>query len=173
MTSPAPAGASSNGSAPTTTAPPTTGAESELVAAAQQALAAEQQAVWGYPVLGPRLTDAAQIALARSSDDAHAALVTSLSATLTALDRTPVAPAASYPLPSPLTTPAQAVAYAVALEEACTAAWRFVVVRGGDGTDVGGLKARAVDALVAAAVRAARWRAVATPASPTVAFPGT
>ena len=46
---------------------------------------------------------------------------------------------------SPVTTAVQAVAYALDLEQACLAAWRFVVVRGGDGTDVGGLKATAVD----------------------------
>ncbi|MHA3705195.1 DUF4439 domain-containing protein [Jatrophihabitans sp. YIM 134969] len=158
---------------PSSPPPSTTPSDSQLVGAAQDALAAERQAVWGYPVLGPRLTDRTQVALARTCDDAHGALVDALTATLVGLARTPVAPAVDYPLPSPLTTPAQAAAYALQLEEACLAAWRYVVVRTGDGTDVGGLKTRAVDALVAGAVRAARWRALATPATPTVAFPGT
>lgn len=168
MTSPTP------GTTPTTVpTPPTTPDESALIGAAQDALAAEQQAVWGYPVLGPRLVDAGQIALARAADDAHAGLVDAIAVTLGGLGRAPVAPQVDYPLPSPLTTPVQAAAYALQLENDCAAAWRFVVVRGGDGTDVGGLKATAVDALAATAVRAARWRALATPDRPTVAFPGT
>ena len=171
MTSPSPTAGAPGNSSPTP--PPTTPAESALVAAAQDALAAELQAAWGYPVLGPRLADPAQIGLARAADDAHATTVVTLRATLVGLGRTPVAPAADYALPSPVTTPEQAVAYAVTLEQACAAAWRFVVVRGGDGTDVAGLKATAVDALAVTAVRAARWRAVVTPDSPTVAFPGT
>lgn len=172
MTSPIP------GATPTTvptsaTTPPTTPDESALIGAAQDALAAEQQAVWGHPVLGPRLVDAGQIALARAADDAHAGLAEALAATLAGLGRAPAAPRVDYPLPSPLTTAVQAAAYALQLENACAAAWRFVVVRGGDGTDVGGLKATAVDALSATAIRAARWRALATPDRPTVAFPGT
>lgn len=144
-----------------------------VAAAANGALAAEQQAVWGYPVLGPRLTDVDQITMARAASDAHRTGLTTLSSTLSGLGISPVAAQAAYPLPSPVTDAAGAAAYAVSLEQACAAAWRFLVVRTSGGDDIAGLKGAAVDALTASAVRAATWRRTATPLAATVAFPGT
>lgn len=171
MTAPTPRGTVPSAAQSRPAGPPPVAAP--LLAAAQGALAAEYQAVWGYPMLGPRLTDPAQVALARAADDAHAALAGALEATLAGLGATPAAPLADYPLPSAVADAPSAVAYAVELETAAAAAWRFVVVRSAEGADAGGLKATAVDALSAAAVRAARWRAVLRPAQATVAFPGT
>lgn len=144
-----------------------------VATAANAALAAEQQAVWGYPVLGPRLRDPDQITMARTAGDEHQNVVTALSSTLAGVGVDPVAAQAAYPLPTPVADAAAAAAYAVGLEQACAAAWRFLVVRTSGGDDIAGLKRLAVDALTASAVRAATWRRTATPLGATVAFPGT
>jgi Domain of unknown function (DUF4439) len=92
----------------------------------QQALAAEYAAAFGYGALGPRLVDPAQIALARSSQQAHSDLVAQSQSQLTAAGLTPVAPAASYPLPYPVADAATARQLALRLEDATASAWRYL-----------------------------------------------
>lgn len=144
-----------------------------LVNAAQAALAREYEAVWGYPVLGPKLTTTGLIAAAHSAGDVHLQVAFQLSNLLAGLGITPATAQATYRLPAPITDQTAAARYALRLEDACAAAWRFVVVAASAGDDGSGLRKTSVDALVGCAVRATGWRMVTDPARPTVAFPGT
>lgn len=144
-----------------------------VLGAAQAALAREYEAVWGYPVLGPKLTTAGLIAAAHSAGDIHLQAAFQLSDLLAGWAVTPVTAQASYPLPAPITDQLAAARYAVQLEDACAAAWRFVVVATSTGRDHSGLRTTSVDALTGSAVRATGWRMVTDPTRPTVAFPGT
>ena len=131
----------------------------------QEALAAEHQAAFGYPLLGPHLTGAAQ-ELARSCQAAHEALRDSTAARIAAAQLTPVAPLGDYAGLYPVDGAQAARALAVRLETECAAAWRFLYATGADAAGTRTLRSQAQAALTASAVRAARWRG--TP----VAFPG-
>lgn len=136
----------------------------------QAALAAEHAAVAGYDVLGPHLTDPAQVNLARDSQQAHRELRDATSARLVAAGQSPVPAAADYPLPFAVTDPATAQRFAISLESTCAAAWRYLI----SVTDASSRSARAdaQQALTDSAVRAMRWRRIVAPAHATVAFPG-
>ena len=155
----------------------------------QQTLAAEYAAVFGYGVLGPRLVDATQITLARSSQQAHRDLVAQSEQQLTAAGLAPPAAEASYPLPYPIPDDATARQLALRLEEATASAWRYLIsaaaVEGSarsaasstpapasSGSGLVTLRATALAALTDAAVRAVSWRRLVSPTSPTVPFPG-
>jgi hypothetical protein len=148
----------------------------------QSALAAEHQAIFGYDVLGPRLP-AAEQALAHRTQDAHRAQRAAVEASMATLGLAPVAPLADYPALYPVPDAAAAHRLAVHLEDACAAAWRYLYLRAASprpgsassspaasGSD--GLRGVAQQQLTASAVRATRWRVIATPAQATVAFPG-
>lgn len=140
------------------------------VAAWQAALAAEHAAVAGYDVLGPRLADPAQLSLARDSQQAHRVLRDNTSAQLVEAGQSPVPAAADYPLPFAVTDPASARHFAISLESACAAAWRYLISV--TGTSSASLRADAQQALTDSAVRAMRWRRLVAPTKPTVPFPG-
>ena len=136
----------------------------------QAALAAEHAAIAGYDVLGPRLADASQVTLARDSQQAHRELRDAASARLIAPGQSPVPAAADYPLPFPVTDPAAAQRFAIKLESACAAAWRYLIsVADASSRSV---RTDAQQALTDSALRAMRWRRLVTPTRATVAFPG-
>lgn len=143
---------------------------SAVVAAWQGALAAEHAAVAGYDVIGPRLTDPSQVSLAHDSQQAHRELRDATSARLLASAQSPVPAAANYPLPFAVTDPVSAQHFAVSLESACAAAWRYLISVADGSSRM--LRADALRALTDSALRAMRWRRFVNPAKPTVPFPG-
>jgi Domain of unknown function (DUF4439) len=143
---------------------------SAVFTAWQAALAAEHAAVAGYDVVGPRLTDPAQIDLARDSQQAHRDLRDATSARLSAAGQAPVPAAADYPLPFAVIDPVSAQRFAISLESACAAAWRYLISV--TGASSRSLRADAQHALTDSAVRAMRWRRLVDPTKATVAFPG-
>ena len=149
------------------TAPP-----SAVVDAWQAALAAEHAAVFGYGALGPHLPRR-RVDQARVFERAHRGLRDTVINQMGVVGIDPVAAQADYPVPFALTTGPRADRYAQRLEEACAAAWRFVVASAAEQPQpITDLRAFAVGALTASAVRAMHWRELLTPATPTVAFPG-
>jgi hypothetical protein len=139
----------------------------------QAALAAEQQAAFGYSLLGPRLTGTDQ-QLAVACSNAHEALRDATAAGITGAGLRPVPPEADYPALYPVDDAAAAHTLAVRLENACAASWRVLYLRAASttGTRARSLRAAAQQSLTASAVRATRWRAITTPGRATTAFPG-
>lgn len=147
---------------------------SALTVAWQQALAAEQRAAFGYPLLGPKLADgAAQLALTCAT--AHEALRDATAEAIAAAALVPADPQADYPDLYPVTGTAGAAALAVRLEDGCAAAWRYLYLEAASvsGRLARGLRPAAQQALTSSAVRAVQWRAISTPARPSTPFPGT
>lgn len=145
----------------------------DLPSAWQGALAAEEEAVFGYGLLGARLAGPNRN-LALEYQTAHGELRDTTRAALAAAGLVPVPPAADYPALYPVSTPSTARALAVRLEERCAGAWRFLyLAAASDGTAAGRrLRAPAQQALIDSAVRATRWRSVVQPQHATVPFPG-
>jgi hypothetical protein len=146
-----------------------------LESAWQAALAAEQQAVFGYGVAGPHLSGAADVGRARDDEAAHRALLTSTSAELAAAGLTPAAPPDDYPALHPVANGVAARRLAVRLEQDCASAWRYLfaaLAQGGPVAAPTGLRDTAQSNLTASAVRAVRWRMAAGESSATVPFPG-
>ena len=143
---------------------PATGAED---AALQDALAALHVAVWGYGVVGAALPvtgrDPADLGLLAHRDvrDRVAALLDSRSADQVAAD-------AAYALPFPVTSPVDAAALAVTLEEGAAAAWVWVL----DQAVERSTREWVVTVLADAEVRAVAWRAAAGQTPLTTPFPG-
>ncbi|MFN2494766.1 MAG: DUF4439 domain-containing protein [Pseudonocardiaceae bacterium] len=139
----------------------------ELVDALQAALAAEHAAIWAYGLAGAFLAEA----LVGQFVEAAAAHRARRDATERALidAGAPPVPAEPAYLTPPVDDSASAVRLAVTAETDAAAAWRSVVERSPAGR---GLREAALDALIGSAVRAARWRAAAGDARPTVPFPG-
>lgn len=146
---------------------------SELEAAWQGALGAEEQAVYGYQLLGPRLT-AADRDHAAACQSAHEELRDATSAALVAAGYPLAAPAADYPSLYPVAGAAAARSLAVRLEDDCAAAWRYLYLAAASSTGQPGatLRGTAQQELIESALRATRWRARVTPEHPTVPFPG-
>jgi hypothetical protein len=141
-----------------------------VIDAWQAALAAEQQAAFGYALLGPRLPDAQQ-ELARSAQAAHETTRDETAAAIAGAGSIPSAPAGDYPALYPLASSPRALA--VALENDCADAWRYLYAQAAaTGRDDGTIRARAQAELIASAVRATRWRMLLGPAHAVEAFPG-
>jgi hypothetical protein len=142
-------------------------ADDPAMSAFQQGLAAEHAAVFAYGVLGPRLSERDR-QRATDSEAAHRETRDAAAALLSGRGSTPVPAERAYALPYPVPDAATARKLALLVEERVAATWRAAVaVTAGEARRIG------VDALGAAAVRAASWRAVAKPGGPaTVAFPG-
>lgn len=131
-----------------------------VLAAAQAALAAEHAAVYGYGAVGGRVA-AAHHAQASQAYTAHRAARDALERTVADLGGAPVAAAAAYTLPFPVTGPADALRLAAVLEDRVAGAYGDLVRAAG-----GRIREDAAAQLRAAAVRAVRWR------GGSVAFPG-
>ncbi|WP_173318090.1 ferritin-like domain-containing protein [Streptomyces fulvorobeus] len=128
--------------------------------AAQAALAAEHAAVYGYAVLGGRLTGKRGTE-ATAAYDGHRARRDALVRTVRDLGGAPVAADAAYALPFAVRDPAAAERFAAVLEDRVAGVYSDLV-RAAEGS----LRREAAGALREAAVRAARWRGTG------VAFPG-
>lgn len=142
---------------------------SSLVDAWQAALAAEHAAVAGYDVAGPHMDDA-EAATARADQQAHRTLRDATSAALAAAGHAPMPARPDYPLPFAVTNAATARQFALNLESASAAAWRYVIAVAGAADRT--VRSDAQAALTASAVRAVQWRSLVDPAKPTVPFPG-
>ncbi|MFF8368300.1 ferritin-like domain-containing protein [Streptomyces lydicus] len=128
--------------------------------AVQAALAAEHAAVYGYGVVGGRIS-AARRKEALAAYDAHRARRDALHREVRDLGGTPQAAAAAYELPFPVPDAAAAVRLAAELEDRLAAVYADLV-RAGSRVR----RREAAGALREAAVRAVRWRGGG------VAFPG-
>jgi len=143
----------------------------------QAALAAQNQAIFGYGVLGPRLPGADQ-PRAAALQATHESARDAISAAMVQVGVTPGHAAADYPSLYPVGNSAQAHALAARLEDECAAAWR--VLYAASAVDAGHAKipdpaARRREAqagLSSSAVAAARWRKLAGAVPASRAFPG-
>ena len=142
----------------------------DLDAAWQAALAAEHEAVFGYGLLGPRLTGPDR-SFAASCANAHVQLRNATSAALVSAGLTPVAPLADYPALYPVPNAGAARRLAVRLEERSAAAWRYLYAQAAFAGATARI-AQAQAALTASAVRATQWRVLINPADATRPFPG-
>ena len=138
-------------------------------AAWQAALAAEQQAAFGYTVLGPKL-GTRDSTLARTCQAEHEQLRDDTAGAIAAAGATPRPPQGDYPALYPLAKDPRGLA--AILEDDCAAAWRafFAALAMPDGPAA--LRREAQDRLTASALRATRWRVLAHAAHPVTAFPG-
>ena len=130
------------------------------ITALQAALAAEHAAIYGYGVLGARLTGREQ-QRARAAYDAHRARRDELAALVRDRREDPAAAAPAYELPFPVADRSAARRLAVRLEEGVAAAYADLVAAG-----AGHIRELAALALQEVAVRAATWRGSSVP------FPG-
>lgn len=139
----------------------------------QAALASEHQAVFGYSLLGPRL-DGTDRRRAVSCSDAHESVRDATGSALSVAGLVPVTAEADYPALYPVPDAAAAQRLAVVLEDACSAAWRYLFARaaGSSGARATTLRSAAQKQLTGSAVRAVQWRVVVDPAKATTAFPG-
>ncbi|MBV2353549.1 ferritin-like domain-containing protein [Streptomyces sp. J2-1] len=133
---------------------------SDELAAVQAALAAEHAAVYGYGVVGGRVSEARR-GEARSAWDAHRSRRDALAREVRDLGGEPVAANAGYALPFPVSDGASAVRLAADLEERVAAVYSDLVR-----ATTGARRTSAATALRDAAVRATRWSGTTTP------FPG-
>ncbi len=140
----------------------------------QAALAAEHQALFGYGVLGPHLSNA-DTDLAYTCVGAHETLRDTTTAAIGAAGLTPVTPLADYPALYPVDDDASARRLAIRLEDDCALAWRFLYLQAASQPSARAmtvLRRSAQAGLTGSAVRAARWRALADPGHASIAFPG-
>jgi len=146
----------------------------ELGDAWQRALAAEQQAVFGYALLGPHLATGVAGELAHTCQSAHEALRDKTTVAVTAAGSVPSPPAADYPSLYPVPDARSAQRLAIRLEQDAASAWRYLYAVAADATGAPPAAARtaAQAGLTASAVRATRWRLLVNPAAASVAFPG-
>jgi Domain of unknown function (DUF4439) len=124
--------------------------------AVQAALGAEHAAVWVYGLVSAFLP-AAFDAPTREGMIAHRARRDATERLLAAAGATPRPAEPAYLTPQPVRDQASALAVLVTAESDSAVAWRAVLER----TDDGGVRRAALEALTAAAVRAARWRKAA------------
>jgi Domain of unknown function (DUF4439) len=128
--------------------------------ALQAVLAGEHATIYGYGVAGARLTGGARNR-ALADYDRHRARRDELEGLIRSRGEQPVAAAASYVLPAPVTSAHDAGVLATLLEERLAALWADAVA-----ALSGSLRTVAVSGLRDAAVQAARWRGAS------IAFPG-
>ena len=140
-----------------------------LTDAWQAALRAEQQAAFGYALLGPRLPSAQQ-ALARTCQASHESVRDRTADAIAATGATPAAPAGDYPALYPRASVPRALA--AQLEDDCAAAWRYLYAQAAAGTGSDVIRKQAQAELIASAVRATQWRKHANPKQAVQAFPG-
>lgn len=138
------------------------------VDALQGLLAVEHAATWGWEVAGAEL-DGAGRALAREAVAAHRARRDRLQALLRDRGAEPVPASAAYALPERTDDRAAALRLGLSLEEGTADAQARALAL----LEAPALRAAVVPALVGAAVRASRVRALLDPDGPlTVPFPG-
>lgn len=142
--------------------------DSELTTAWQGALAAEQQAAFGYALLGPHLPGDLQTT-ARSLQAVHEQLRDSTADTIAASGTPPAAPQGDYPGLYAVTP----LALAAQLEDDCAVAWRYLYAIAAQTAKGSTARTQAQRQLTASAVRATRWRMLAGNPRAVTPFPGT
>jgi hypothetical protein len=131
------------------------------------ALAAEHAAIFGYGLVGARLTKREQTA-AGQAEAIHRNRRDTLVVRITDAKATPAVAKPAYETPFEVTDRASALRLALSLEEGTGRAWHQALA----GT-TGDTRKMVVEALIDCATRATRWRLAAGRAPATVAFPGT
>jgi hypothetical protein len=144
-------------------------AANAVLDAQQAALAAEQQAAFGYAVLGPRLPATDQ-GLARRAQAVHEDVRDRTAASIAAAGQTPTPPQGDYPALYPQA--ARPRELAARLEADCAAAWRFLYLQAASAPEATSVRRTAQQMLTASAVRATEWRIRAGAPKPVVPFPG-
>ena len=129
-------------------------------------LTAEHAAVYGYGVLGARLDDADR-RTALAAFDSHRARRDQLVSLLREAGEPPPGPLPAYDVTA--TSPQQALALAVRIEDGLAVRWHDLV----GGTDERPLRLLALSGLQETAARAAQWRLRARITPTTLPFPGT
>jgi hypothetical protein len=138
------------------------------VEALQGALAAEHAAIWVYGVAGAFVPNGLSSRLDEAATE-HQARRDATERVLIGAGVHPVSPEPGYLTPEPVTDAASALRLLIIAENDAAAAWRSVVERSPADPN---LRESALEALIAAAVRATRWRATAGTTPVTVPFPG-
>jgi hypothetical protein len=136
------------------------------VEALQGALRAEHAAIFGYGVAGAYLDGQVQTS-ARQIEMTHRDRRDQVSLRIQAQSGEPVSAEPAYELPFAVTDAPSAMRLAADLEEGAAGAWRDALA-GTEGDD----RQFALDALIACAVQATRWREAAGIVPTTVPFPG-
>jgi hypothetical protein len=134
--------------------------------ALQKALAAEHAAIFGYGVVGAWLSGE-QLQAARDADAQHRNRRDDAMLRIQTAGGQPVAAEPAYALPFQVGDAAGAMRLAAAVEEGAAGAWREAVGATDDDD-----RQFALDALIACAVMATRWRKLAQVSPVTVPFPG-
>jgi len=147
-----------------------------LTDAWQAALAAQQQAVFGYGVLGPHLAGADK-PRALAAQMSHEATRDSISDAMARSGITPGKAPADYPSLYPVNDSAAALKLAARLEDDCATAWRVLYATAATDSshstaDALARRREAQAGLSAAAVAAARWRKIDKVVPASRAFPG-
>lgn len=158
-----------------------------MVDALQLVLATEHAAVYGYPMLGVSFTDSAQVQRARELEAAHRQARDDVMAQLARLGVAPVAAQPTYPsaerTTGTTTATEPAIRSAVAIEEHCAGAYRYLLTTAvtADSTPQQPahepdahqpVRTQAMTGLASAAANGTAWRSLVVPAKPTVALPG-
>jgi ferritin-like protein len=136
------------------------------VDALRSAQAAEHAAIFGYGVVGAFLTGDTREA-ARQAEQLHRTRRDEVSLRVEAGGGELVAAEPAYALPIEVTNVGSAMALAVQLEEGTAGAWREAL-----SATTGDDRRLALDALIACAVMATRWRQAAQIQPVTLTFPG-
>ncbi|WP_084210860.1 ferritin-like domain-containing protein [Pseudonocardia acaciae] len=139
----------------------------ETTAAVQTALGAEHAAVWCYGLIGAFLGSNMDRRL-REDLTTHRARRDTTIRVLTDSGVRPAPAEPAYRVPAPVTDQPSAMRLAVTAESDAATAWRSVLER----CDDPGLRHMALDALVDAAVRGARWSAQLDTKPVVPPFPG-
>ncbi len=142
-----------------------------LVQALQRVLGAHHAAVYGYPVIGVGLRDGGQLRRARHLQGQHRQTRDELMAELAGRSISPVPAEPAYTPAEPVTDPTGAQRWALQLEQDCAAAYRYLLATAVLSQQTG-FRRQALTGLTTAGERATDWRALLTPSTPTVAFPG-
>jgi hypothetical protein len=129
-------------------------------AALQSALSAENAAVYGYGLAGPRLSGG-QFTVAQEYWNGHRAARATLITMITGLGSAPAPAAAAYRPPFPVNSAGAAASLAAMLEDGVLSAYLGLVA-----VDDPSVRAFGAQRMQSAAIRAAYWR------GSTVAFPG-
>jgi len=148
-----------------------------ILGAFQRVLAAQHAAIYGYSVIGVHLS-ADPADRARVLQAAHRSTRDALMIDLAGRGAIPVEAEPFYsPAGSPgerITDEAGAQRWALRLEEDCAAGYRFLLaVSATASAPQAAIRRTALIGLIVAAQYAMEWRALLTPSSPTVPFPGT
>lgn len=139
------------------------------LAALHQVLAAEHATIWGYGVVGAKVS---QLYLPKviEADHRHRSIRATIEDAVRSLGGEPVPSKPGYALPTLLTDDASALTFAAQLEESMSRQWRHGIGTAGP-IDVT-FRQLCLDGLDSAAGGALTWRRLLDPTALPQAFPG-